>query len=419
MTQTGNVLGALDSGLDKKPDRLSDQRLDISFDQGLTSKMMQRIRPKSENRPEKIHALTSLRFFAALLVVFYHTLWTAIPSLTHASILGRMLSLGFLSVSFFFLLSGYILGAVYLRGERPVRKSSFYAARFARIYPLFFLTLVVDTPTLLTERIAHYGWHSAVIKTTVTFFANIVMLQAWIPNLRGIDNPNWSLSVETIFYLLFPFIGIWIWKLSGRKVWIVATTIWVASQLFTYLAAPHLPTAVIELNPLIHLPTFALGIFVARWQSIHREHRKSAANESREVALALLFALIGIVAVVHWFPHLSIDTLGNGMMVPIFACLIWAFSANRILPAKILSAKWMVVLGEASFGLYLIHIPAYHLFEALQWQKIPALYPVYLGASIGLSVVSFYWIETPSRKWILNRLQARSKETMEVASDAQ
>src|SRR6202035_2031950 len=120
------------------------------------------------------------------------------------------------------------------------------------------------------------------------FFANIVMLQAWIPNLRGIDNPNWPLSVETIFYLLFPFIGVCIWRLTGKKLWIVATTLWVASELFTYLAAPHLPAAVIELNPLIHLPTFALGIFVARWQSIHREHKGPTANEPREAALALL-----------------------------------------------------------------------------------------------------------------------------------
>src|ERR1700760_2252759 len=71
---------------------------------------------------EKIHALTSLRFFAALYVVLYHTLWFAIPSITPSSIVGRILSLGFLSVSFFFLLSGYILALVYLRDGRPVAK---------------------------------------------------------------------------------------------------------------------------------------------------------------------------------------------------------------------------------------------------------------------------------------------------------
>ncbi len=103
---------------------------------------------------ERIHALTSLRFFAALFVVFYHTLWFAIPGLTQTSIAGRVVSLGYLSVGFFFLLSGYILSIVYLRDDQPVSKRSFYAARFARVYPLFFVTLVAGTPFLLIDRIA-------------------------------------------------------------------------------------------------------------------------------------------------------------------------------------------------------------------------------------------------------------------------
>jgi len=44
---------------------------------------------------------------------------------------------------------------------------------------------------------------------------------------------------------------------------------------------------------------------------------------------------------------------------------------------------------------------------------------LYLGTCIGLSVVSFYYFETPARQWILRRLHTRTKETMEAASDAQ
>ena len=88
------------------------------------------------------------------------------------------------------------------------------------------------------------------------------------------------------------------------------------------------------------------------------------------------------------------------------------------MPARLLSAKWLVVLGEASFGLYLIHMPILHVLEKLHWEHSRGIYPVYWATCIGLSVLSFYFVETPLRKRILKRLQIRPKETMEAASDA-
>lgn len=374
---------------------------------------------RSSHRPEKIHALTSLRFFAALFVVLYHTLWPAIPSMTHNTVAGRIISLGFLSVSFFFLLSGYILGMVYLRPGKPVRKSAFYAARFARIYPLFFLTLVIDTPNLIFERVAHYGWASALGKTAVTFLGNVVMLQAWILNLRGIDNPNWSLSIETFFYILFPFIGAWLWHLKGARLWLVAAAVWIGSQAAVNLVFPHAGSSVVELNPLLHTGTFVLGILLARWQTLQREKHGSSPKNAGTLSVALSLALGLALLIIFYEPRPALALLNDGLLAPLFACIIWAFSANRSLPARLLSANWLVILGEASFGLYLIHFPVYHLFTYFHLEQIPALYPTYLIACIGFSVLSFYFIETPARKWILKQLQSRPKETMEAASDAQ
>ena len=135
--------------------------------------------------------------------------------------------------------------------------------------------------------------------------------------------------------------------------------------------------------------------------------------------MALLLTLAICAALVHWLASVPMNNLNDGLMAPAFGCLIWAFSANRSLPARILSAPWLVVLGEASYGLYLIHLPVYHVYERLHLVGVRSLYPVYLCTCIGLSVLSFYLIETPVRKWILTRLQTRPKETMEAASDAQ
>ena len=352
-------------------------------------------------------------------VVLYHTLWAALPGMTHESTAGRILSFGYLSVGFFFFLSGYILSIVYLRADRHIDRRSFYVARFARVYPLFFLTLVGGTPFLFVERVQKYGLTTGMGKTALTFLANIVMLQAWIPILRGIDNPNWSLSVETLFYLVFPILGAWIWRLKGSRIWITGVVVWIASQALVQVACPHLSTSVGEFNPILHLGTFTLGIVLARWQAQRRSNFGASPANSTSITLALAFAAICFPCIVVLSPYAPNIWLGDGMLVPLFAAIIWACSDNRGLPARLLSASWLVVLGEASYGLYLIHFPAYQLYLALGMDRIRALYPVYLAACIGLSVCSLYWVEIPTRKWLLKRLHARPKETMEVASDAQ
>lgn len=335
------------------------------------------------------------------------------------TIAARIVSFGFISVGFFFLLSGYILGVVYLHSEKPLRKRSFYAARFARIYPLFFLTLIAGTPALLFERAVKYGWHSALSKTSITFLANLIMLQAWVPKFGGIDNPNWSLSVETLFYVAFPFIGVWLWRLKGLRLWIAAFSIWIGSQLVVFVAYPRLPKYVVERNPLLHLGVFALGILLARWQMLERAKHGSSPRSSLAVATALLLAFAMFLVIVFRESRLPLAELSDGLLAPLFVCVTWACSDNRGLPSRLLSAPWLVILGEASYGLYLIHIPVYQLFSAFHLARIPAVYPLYLVSCIGLSLLSFYFVETPARKWLLRLFQARPKETMEMASDAQ
>ena len=60
--------------------------------------------------------------------------------------MAAILSLAFpVSASFFFFLSGYVLSCVYLHNVQIVDKSNFFAARFARLYPLYFVVLVLNS----------------------------------------------------------------------------------------------------------------------------------------------------------------------------------------------------------------------------------------------------------------------------------
>jgi peptidoglycan/LPS O-acetylase OafA/YrhL len=370
------------------------------------------------NRPDKIHALTSLRFFAALYVVLYHSFPPAFPN-TAGTLIARIISLGYLSVSFFFLLSGYILAVVYLRSGAPVRKANFYIARFARVYPLFLMTMLADVPDILLRRVDLYGWWRAVAQTLGTLVVHLFMLQAWVAWLRGIDPPNWSLSVETVFYLSFPFIGYFFWRMRGLRLVTTGIALWISGQLITSILAPHVSQSVARFSPIFHFCSFPIGILLARWQYLKREQAPRAVPRESTIAATLLFSLAVFASVVFWGDQLPGANLNSGLLIPIFAAVIWACSEAGNLPARLLSVKWLVILGEASFGLYLIHMPVHHLFMWMHWDTSQVLWPIYLGICIGLSLLSFYFVETPSRKWILHRFKTHPKETMETASDAQ
>ncbi len=370
------------------------------------------------NRPSKIHALTSLRFFAALYVVLYHAFPPVFPNYGE-TLVGRFFSLGYVSVSFFFLLSGYILAVVYLRKELPVQRSNFYIARFARIYPLFLMTLVADVPDLLLRRADLYGWGRTIKISSVTLLLHIFMLQAWLPWLRGIDPPNWSLSVETVFYLSFPFIGYFFWKMRGAKLAFTAIALWIGSQLITSLAAPHVSESVARFNPLFHLCTFPVGVLLARWQYLRRGQNSPGPHKELLVTVTLLIAIAAFVALVVWGSSIPLLNFNSGLLIPIFAAVIWACSESTGFISQVLGTNWLVVLGEASFGLYLIHMPVHHLFMWMHWETSRTMLPVYLGVCVGLSLLSFYFVENPTRQWILQVFKTRTRETMETASDAQ
>jgi len=367
-------------------------------------------------RPDQIHALTSLRFFAALYVVFFHVF----PSSQATSpVVVRFISLGFVSVSFFFLLSGYILAIVYLPRNVKLEKRRFYIARFSRIYPLFFLTLVADTPILLHKRIALYGLKAAILKTSGTFIGHIFLLQAWTAKLQyAINEPSWSLSVEVIFYLCFPLLGRALWRLRGRSIWITATALYVGGQSIVWLLTAFLKVDQVKFNPLLHLSTFALGVLLARWQRDQSPSKSPVMPRATLLYGALALSAIAFFLIVQLRPLLPYTNIHDGLLAPIFAALIWALSYPQFRVSRWLSQRWLVVLGESSFGLYLIHIVVLDWYRRTDERMSMEGFTMYLLLCIGLSVLLFYIFEAPARRWLISALKSSTPETLEAASDA-
>ncbi len=321
-----------------------------------------------------------------------------------------IVSLAFpVSVSFFFLLSGYVLSFVYLHNVQAVNKSHFFAARFARLYPLYFVVLVLDTPELLVTEVQRYGMKIGLRKTAEIFAANVVMVQVWNPSrLLRINRPSWSLCGEAFFYVCFPLLGVLLWKLRGAMLLMTALVLYVGGQALVWRMRPHLSLEMALTLPPLHLSTFALGILLARWQTLQQERRGKTQVRVWQVSAVLGLSVGCFLGSVLLVPYFGVPApYNNGLLAPIFAGFIWALSVIPTPLSRWLCGRWLVTLGNASYALYLVHMPILCLFLHFQWVT-HMFYPVYLALCVGLSLLSFRYFETPARLWLLERFHARS-----------
>ena len=146
-----------------------------------------------------INTLTSLRILFALMVFGAHC-YVLDPSFdTH------FFKEGFVGVSFFFILSGFIIAYNYEEKllEKITTKRTFWVARIARIYPLHLLTL------LIAACIGGYVQYNDTTDWIKHFAASTFLLQPFFPSADyffSFNSPSWSLGCEQLFYFCFPLI---------------------------------------------------------------------------------------------------------------------------------------------------------------------------------------------------------------------
>ena len=352
---------------------------------------------RSERRPA-LHALTGVRFFAAFYVVLFHTL----PFLkSHFRLnLGveQFLSNGNLAVAFFYLLSGFILAYTYAGKIRNLRDYGRYLrARFARIYPVYLLALLLALPFQLKTSFA--------AKLAVLF-----MIQAWNPanpGLAGVWNyPAWSLSVEAFFYIIFPVFLVPMSKWSVRTVQLLLLIFLVVSVVL------HTPTMVLGVwngvtyglripLPVLRLPEFLIGVTLGLL--FLRSGQRPRFPQSFYLAAASAVVVLS----------LPIGSWVSIVMIPT-AFMLYELAISEGFPARLLSSRPLVLLGGASYAIYLLQYPVRAWTKLLFSYAGPSfafvgsvLTPVLL---IALSIAVFRWWEEPLRKLLHPaRASARSR----------
>src|SRR4051794_16924367 len=172
--------------------------------------------PPRAGGPKPIAALTGVRFFLALYVVVYH--YGQSTFLPLGTVARNIVGSGYVSVSLFFLLSGYVLAYNYLGDERT-DPGPFWIARIARVAPAYLTAIAVSIPFFVYQRLMHTplqpGEHEN-LPSTIAIAATCS--NAWFPHSDSLWNfPAWSLSCELFFYLLFPFLGSWLTRLTAAR----------------------------------------------------------------------------------------------------------------------------------------------------------------------------------------------------------
>jgi peptidoglycan/LPS O-acetylase OafA/YrhL len=208
-----------------------------------------------------IRPLTSLRFFFAFVVFFSHLKFlyhNSNPVFTALHL--NLLMDGHLGVSFFFILSGFILAYSYqdrmLSGEMTNR--TFWVARLARIYPLHVVTLLLALPySLFGQVLPTEDWLPVLC-------GQITLTQSFVPRnaiFFSLNIPAWSISAEAFFYLLFPFLFLAFWG-GKKRLWMLLFGVMVLVIPLTMLFIKgEIAYWLYYINPLVEIGGFFTGHF--------------------------------------------------------------------------------------------------------------------------------------------------------------
>lgn len=281
----------------------------------------------------RLDGLQAGRAVAATMVVVYHANNFVLPlRLYDGEIAWRGFGMGYAGVEFFFVLSGFIMVHVHARDfDRPERIPAFLSRRFFRIYPIYWVVLAL----LIAAYLAIGELAPAAARDPDKALADFLLLP-------GPDRPllpvAWTLQHEVMFYLVFCLL------LASRRAGFAVLAAWAVGCLVYGLAGGDAYPAAFLLSPYNIL--FLVGALVAA-------ARAPLARPAVQATLAVglcVFVVVGMSEqyLTPW--SLTARTLVYGLA----AALVVGALARRPFPVP----RWIVGLGDASYAVYLVHLPA-------------------------------------------------------------
>lgn len=359
----------------------------------------------------EILALTGLRAVAALAVVVSHV---GLPS-SAPTWAAKIAQCGFVGVPLFFMLSGFVLAYNYptLSPRSGWRKlTRFWVARIARVMPLYWVVLIWAVTMREVKGAAQDP------SLPLHFFA----LQTWSGDLSvgaGVYNgPGWSICVEVFLYALFPFL-VPLVALTARR-WGVRGLLTIAAGAFAvqlvlwagFVISGHADLPAVDpgsahrwlyRNPLTRIPEFTVGMCLAFL--LARGVRMPVRLASLTQAAVIVFVLVACGLRDLDSGPLGAAFFGTLWTIP-FALLILSLASSRGFFAGFLSLRGMVMLGTASYALYLTHRGLLPAFGQEYVKSAPghwgyAAVLVVIGLALVVAEGAHRYVEVPAREHVL------------------
>ncbi|MEM1219766.1 MAG: acyltransferase [Bacteroidota bacterium] len=309
--------------------------------------------------------LNGLRFFAAYLVLMHHAEQIRLKYDLFSLKAFSLFNNGGLAVSFFFVLSGYLITYLLLREvnrTQDVAVRKFYVRRILRIWPLYYLLVVLGTLVVpLALQIINNPYEMPY--TFGEVIAYYVLFAPFMVNIlfgHHLLEPLWSIGVEEIYYIL----------------WAPLVRFFKKNILPLILGVIVLRLIILHLIPFLNLPEFIVeAIYMLKFEAMAIGglfaygvfHRKTAIEESRWFSTPvqigiLLFILARVFAkqsLIDWSPVFeflfALPILSNLLILLAFAWLIVNVSINTKSLVK-LDYPIFQFLGDISYGIYMYHM---------------------------------------------------------------
>ncbi|MGA2890701.1 MAG: acyltransferase [Terracidiphilus sp.] len=358
-------------------------------------------------KPGRLNALTGLRCFAAINIVLFH-----FSNPQWFGVLAPVVNAGFISVSYFILLSGFVLAYNYNARARAgeLDRVRFWKARFTRIYPIYLLSLLLSLGMLGQEYRSHtHGMYWTGLALTP------LLLQGFIPAIATfLNTPAWTMSAEASYYAIFPWLARWkrpervaphLLKMAG--IWMLGMVPGALYMAFNPDGIAH-PDRwsygpwlwALKYTPYAHVASFIFGVMLADLDGL----------VPRSGRLRLWLGLVGFAGV---FSILALGSLvpyaiiHDGLLMPLFGCIVLGLAGENPL-ASLLSIRPLVFVGEASYCLYLLHFSLWnlihytHILDRLGLIRFDPW--ISYAALIALALAALHLIEKPAqrqlRKWM-------------------
>ncbi|HEX9382904.1 MAG TPA: acyltransferase, partial [Gemmatimonadaceae bacterium] len=377
-------------------------------------------------RKAELSGLTGIRFYAAVPVYLSHV--AMIPGMTALIGTNLFFNSGDVGVSFFFVLSGFILTYNYADFFRDGVSAGDYKRfvwdRLTKIYPVHVLTLLMVLPIAVFSPQKPLDWRAVPVHLT--------LLQCLWPSSEPafweyLNVPSWSISCEGFFYLLAPMAVFF--AFGNRRRWVpvvvavgyacgLGLLLWhgQSDNAQLYFVARFAPTRFVE---------FLVGVFMARgFLTSSRQPLEGISGLAQSTGIML------IIAGVIYRQYAAWPLWGGLLYVPGSVLLILGLAHGRGFFAAYLSRPWCNRLGMASFSLYLIHVPLLRavkgvfLYSGWRVHSWPAMWAVVIGIFMVVqtaALYTYYWYELPLQKRLRSLLVQRrevGRGALRLDSDA-